>query len=128
VLGDVVLVVGGDALQAADRDRFGLLGLCFLDPAAPAGGLAGPVAGAPEDAGKHVGFPVHHVGVGVATGGYQADVFGDGSVGGTGPLAVDYLVEVVGVTDIGSLQDPFPHARPGLAGALSRRCIGDDRS
>ena len=124
VLGDVVLVVGGDALQAADRDRLGLLGLRFLDPAAPAGGLAGPVAGAPEDAREDVGFPVHHVGVGVATGGDQADVFGDGSVGGTGPLAVDYLVKVVGMTDIGSLQDPFPHARPGVAGALSRR-IGD---
>ena len=48
---------------------------------------------------------------GVATGGYQADVFGDGSVGGTSPLAVDDFVEVVGVTDIGSLQDPFPYAR-----------------
>ena len=41
---DVVLVVGGDALQAADRDRL------LLDAAAPAGRLARPVAGAPEDA------------------------------------------------------------------------------
>ena len=41
---DVVLVVGGDALEAADRDRL------LLDAAAPAGRLARPVAGAPEDA------------------------------------------------------------------------------
>ena len=63
---DVVLVVGGDALQAADRDRLGLLALVLLDAAAPAGGLAGPVAGAPEDAGEDVRLPVDHVGVAVA--------------------------------------------------------------
>ena len=40
--------------------------LLFLDAAAPAGGLAGPVAGAPEDAGEDVGLPVDHVGVAVA--------------------------------------------------------------
>jgi hypothetical protein len=43
---NVVLVVGGNALEAADRDRL------VLDTDAPAGGLAGPVAGAPEDARK----------------------------------------------------------------------------
>src|ERR1700760_3122908 len=41
---DVALVVGGDALQPADCDRL------VLDPAAPAGGLARPVTGAPEHA------------------------------------------------------------------------------
>src|SRR5208282_1827332 len=47
---DVVLVVGGDALESADRD--GVL----LDAAAPAGGLARSVAGASQNAGKHVRF------------------------------------------------------------------------
>src|SRR5690606_26548993 len=38
--GDVVLVVGGDALQPADRHRI------ILDPAAPASRFAGTIAGA----------------------------------------------------------------------------------
>src|SRR5205823_457863 len=48
---DVVLVVRGHSLQAADRDRLGLGVVLFLDAAAAARGLAGPVARAPEDAG-----------------------------------------------------------------------------
>ena len=47
---DVVLVVGGDALEAADRDRL------LLDASAPAGRLARPVAGAPEDPGNTLDF------------------------------------------------------------------------
>src|SRR5581483_4265769 len=78
---DVFLVVGGDALQAADRNRV------LLDAAAPAGRLARPVAGAAENSRKHVRLPVDHVGVAVAAGGDQTDVFGNGRVGGTGPLA-----------------------------------------
>ena len=56
---DVVLVVGGDALQAADRDRLGLARCVsgFLDAAAPAGRLAGPVAGAAEDARERRSIP-----------------------------------------------------------------------
>ncbi len=56
---DVVFVVGGDALQAADRHRL------VLDAHAPAGRLAGAVAGAPENPRKHVRLPIDHVGVGV---------------------------------------------------------------
>jgi len=41
---DVVLIVGRDALQPADRDRL------LFDADAPAGRLAWPVAGAPEHA------------------------------------------------------------------------------
>src|SRR5205823_471587 len=41
---DVALVVGSNALQPTDRDRF------LLDPAAPAGRLARTVAGAAENA------------------------------------------------------------------------------
>ena len=81
--------VGGDALQAADRDRV------LLHTAAPAGRFARPVAGAPEDAGEDVRPPIDHVGVAVAAFRDQPDVFGYGRVRRTSPLAVDYLMEVV---------------------------------
>ena len=102
----VVLVVGGDALEAADRDRL-LLALdqvLVLDAAAPAGRLTGSVAGAAQDPREDVGLPVDHVGVGVPPVGDQADVLGDRGMGGAGPLAVDDLVEVVGILDVGRLQ------------------------
>ena len=50
----------------------------------------------PRMPGKHVRLPVDHVGVAVAAGGDQPDVFGNRRVGRAGPLAVDDLVEVVG--------------------------------
>ncbi len=96
---DVVLVVGGDALQAADRHRL------VLDPAASAGGLAGTVAGPPEDSGEDIGLPVDHIGVAIALRRDQPDVFGNGGMGGTGPLAVHHLMEIGGVGDIGGLQN-----------------------
>src|SRR5262245_43415400 len=96
---DVFFVVGGDALQSADRDR--LLRLAVLDAAAPAGGLAGPVAGASEDAREDVRPPVDHVRIAVAAGGDQPDVFGDGGMGRAGPLTIDDLVKVIGTADVG---------------------------
>src|SRR6267378_8131434 len=45
---DVALVVGCDALQAADRYGLGFFTVVFLDAPSPTGGLAGTVAGAPE--------------------------------------------------------------------------------
>ncbi len=47
---DIVALVGGDALEPADGDRFA------VDASAPAGRLAGAVAGAPEDAREDVRF------------------------------------------------------------------------
>src|SRR6185503_11779016 len=94
-LPDVVLVVGGDALQAADRDRF------LLDAAAPAGRFARPVAGAPEDPREYVGLPVDHVGVAVAARRDQPDVLGHGGMGGARPLTVHDLMEVVRRSNIG---------------------------
>src|SRR5262249_54224832 len=88
------LVIGGDTLEAADGDRFRLRLVFFLDAAAAAGGLARAVAGAAEDAREHVRFPVDHVGIGVAAGGDQADVFGNGRMRRAGPLAIHYFVEV----------------------------------
>ena len=105
---NVFLVVGGNALQPADRHRLGLDPLrvaAFLDPAPPAGGLAGAVAGAPENAGEDVGFPVDEVRIAVTACGDQSDVLGDRRMGGTGPLAIDDFVEIVGVRDIRRLQD-----------------------
>ncbi len=96
-----ILVVGGDALEAADRHRL------LLHPAAPTGGFAGSVAGAPENARKHVGVPVDHVGVGVALRGDQADVLRHRRVRRTGVLAVDYLVEILGIVDVGGFQGLF---------------------
>src|SRR5204863_3615459 len=107
---DVALVVCGDALQAADRDGLGLLAVVFLDAPAPAGGLAGTIAGATENSGKNVGMPVDHVGVVVTPCGDQADVFGDWGMGRTGPLAIYDFVEILGCTDISRLQNTFPPA------------------
>src|SRR5690606_30011766 len=100
----VALVVGGHALEAADRDRLGLRAVVLLDPPAPAGRLAGAVAGAAEDPREDVAVPVDHVGVGVAAGGDQADVLGDRRVRRAGPLAIDDPVEGVRIADIGWLQ------------------------
>ena len=91
---DVVLEVGGDALQAADRNRR------FLDAAAAARRLARTIAGASQNSGKHIRFPVDHVGVAVTPLGNQTDVFGNWRVSGAGPLAIDHFVKVVWRRDI----------------------------
>src|ERR1019366_8835218 len=91
---DVVLEVGGDALQPADRDRG------FLDTAAAARGLAWAIAGTAENSGKHVRSPIDHVSVAVAAFGDQADVFWDGRVRGAGPLAIHDFVKIVWRRDI----------------------------
>src|SRR6185437_14293188 len=97
-----VLLVGGDALEPANGYRLGFLG-DFLHTAPPAGRLAGPVAGAPEHTGKDVGMPVDHIGVGITPRRDQPDIFRHRRVGWTGPLAIDDLVEVSGIADVGGL-------------------------
>ena len=96
---DVAAMIGGDALQPADRDRLP------VDASAPARRLARPVAGAPEDAREDVRLAVEHVGVGVAPLRDQPDVFGDVGVRRARPLAVDDLVVVVRVraTSVGCM-------------------------
>ena len=91
----VVAMIGGDALQAADRDR-----LCF-DAAAAARRLARPVADAAENAGKDVRLTVDQVGVRELTLRDEPDVFGNVGVGRTGPLAIDDAVKVVRISGIG---------------------------
>src|SRR5215831_8563874 len=92
---DVVFEIGGDALEAADRDRL------LLDATAPARRLTGPVASAAKHPGKHVRFPVDHIGVGVASGRDQANVFRNRCVRRTSPLAIDDLVEIVRRSNVG---------------------------
>ena len=77
------------------------------DAAAAARRLARTIAGAPENAGEDVRFPVDHIRIAVTACGDQADVFGDGSVGRAGPLAINYFVEVIRVRDISRLQTFF---------------------
>ena len=76
----------------------------ILEPAAAAGRLARPVAGAAKDSREHIGLPIDHIGVVITACGDQPDVFGDGSVGRAGPLAIDYLVKIVGNFDISRAQ------------------------
>jgi hypothetical protein len=102
---DVALIVGGNALQAADRDRL------RLDAAAAAGRLAGSVAGAPENAGKDVRFPIDRPGLGIALLGDQPDVLRDRRVRRARPLAIDDFMEIVRISDIGGLQYASPAER-----------------
>ncbi len=101
---DIVLEVGGNALEPADRDRL------LLHAAAAAGRLARPVAGAPQHAGKHVGFPVDHVGVAVAARRDQTDVFRNRRVRRAGPLAIHDLVEIIRDRNVGRFHS-IPLAR-----------------
>jgi hypothetical protein len=45
-------------------------------------------------------MPVDHIGIRVALGCNEPDVFGNWRVGRASPLAIHYLVEIVGVGDI----------------------------
>ena len=107
---DVFLEIGGDALQPADRDRLRLrlvlamLGRTFLDADTAARGLARPIAGAAENARKHIRFPVDEIRVAIAAGGDQPNVFGNWGMGRTGPLTIDDFMEIVGMRDIRRLQ------------------------
>ena len=120
---DVVLVIGGDALQAADRDRLrfrlraAVLDRALLDAATPAGGLAGPIAGAPEDSGKDVRLPVDQIGVRVPARRDQPDVFGNGGVGRTCPLTIDDLVKIVGMRDVRRVQSVSSPRQRALSSA-----------
>ncbi len=106
---DVLLPVGGDPLQPADGDRL------LLQSPPPAGGLARPVAGAAQDARKDVRLPVDQIGAVVVALRDPANIFRDGRVSRAGPLAVDNLMEIVGIGDIGrlhfSLSSPPPPRR-----------------
>src|SRR5579863_1518682 len=91
---DVVLEVGCDSLESANRHRR------FLDAAAAARRFAGAIAGAAENSRKHIRSPIDHVGVAITALSDQPDVFWNGRMCGAGPLAVDHFMEIVGRRDI----------------------------
>ena len=95
VLTNIFGVVGGNALQPADRHRL------IVDSITPACRFARPVAGAPEDPGEYVRFPVDQVRVGVLLIGDEPNVFGDWSVGRASPLAIHHPVVVIRVRRVG---------------------------
>ena len=88
-------MIGGDALQTADRDRFG------FDAAASARRLAGPIADAAENAGKDVRFTVDQIGLRELSLRDEPDVFGNVGMGRAGPLAIDDAMKVIRISGIG---------------------------
>ena len=105
----VVAMIGGDALQAADRDRL------VFDAAAAARRLARAVADAAENAGKDVRLTVDQVGLRELTLRDEPDVFGNVGMGRAGPLAVDYAMIVVRISSIGRFHR---YSAPARYGAL----------
>src|SRR5204862_3093090 len=106
----VLAMIGGDALQAADRHRL------LLDAPAAAGRLARPVADAPEDPGKHVRFAVHHVGVGEPALRDQSDVFRNIGVGRAGPLTIHDSMVVIRMGGIGGFHSLLGHGALAFMG------------
>ena len=92
--GDVVLMIGGDALEPADRDRL------LLEPSPAAGGFAWTVAGASQNPREHIRLPVDHIGAVVVARRDPADIFGDRSVRRARPLTVDDFMEVARIRDV----------------------------
>ena len=66
-----------------------------LDPAAPARRLARPVANPAQDARKHIGIAIDHIGRGKLTLRDQADVLRHVGVGRAGPLTIDDAMKIV---------------------------------
>ena len=87
---DVVAQIGGHALETADGDGRA------VNATASAGGLAGAIAGSSQNAGKDVGLAVEQIRFRVPSLRDEPEVFRDVRVRGAGPLAVHYLVVVVG--------------------------------
>jgi hypothetical protein len=111
---DVVLEVSGDALKPANRYRR------FLDAAAAACGLARTIASASEDPREHIGSPIDHVGVAIAAFSNQSDVFWNWGVCGTGPLAIDNFMKVVGCRYISRFHSYLrPHSEENPRGLLA---------
>jgi hypothetical protein len=113
-------MIGGDALQAADRDRLG------FDAAAAARRLARAITDAAENAGKNVRLTVDQVGLRELTLRYQPIVFGNVGMGRAGPLAVDYAIILIRISSIGRFhlyialdatkeRKPIPNAGEGEA-------------
>ena len=94
---DVIPVIGGDAFQSTNRD-----GLVFY--AAPATRrLAGTIADAAEYSREYVRFAILHIRIAEPPLGDQADIFRHVGMSRTAVLAVDDLVEILGIGDVSRL-------------------------
>lgn len=98
---DIVLVISGHTFEPADGHGLRLVPVVLLHTSPPTGWLARPVAGTSQHTGKDVGHPVDHVGVAVAPLSDQTDVFRNRGVGRAGPLAINNLVEIGRILDVG---------------------------
>jgi hypothetical protein len=97
--GDVVTIVGRNALQPANGNRLG------LDSAAAAGRFAGSIAHPAQNAREDVGLSIHHVCGGELALGDQTDVFGNIGVCRTRPLAIHNSMKIIRLRRIGRLHD-----------------------
>ena len=91
--------------SAATRFRRQMATGLVFQSSAPASRLARPVAGAAQDRGKHIRFPVDHVRFGVLALRDEPDVLRNVGVRGTSPLAIHDFVEVIRVTDVVRFQN-----------------------
>jgi hypothetical protein len=87
-------MVGGHALQPADRDRLA------VDAGAAARRLARSIARSAKNARKNVRVAIQEVGVGKPPVGNQSNVFRNVGMRRTGPLAIDDTVVVRRISDI----------------------------
>ena len=101
-----------NSLQPADRDRLSVHTL----PAA--GRLTRTVTRSSQNAGKYIRIAVQEIGVGVPALRYEAYVFGNVGVSGTSPLAIDYLMKVVRIANVGGYHDR--HSTPVRATMAKR--------
>ena len=108
-------MIGGDALQPADRD-----GLA-VDAAAAARRLARAIAGAAKNAREHVRLAIEDVGVIEPALRDHPDVFRDVRMRGTRPLAVDDLVVVIRVRGIRPIHD-FPELYAARGNGVGAGC------
>src|SRR5262249_20446339 len=92
----------------------------FFDPAAAASRLARPIAGPPENAGEDVRLPIDVPRLAKPAGGDQPDVLGNRGVRRARPLAIDNLMEIVGISDVGRLQYASPAGRPVVRREIAR--------
>src|ERR1700722_15911 len=126
-------MIGGDALQPADRDRL------LLQASPAAGRLAWTIACAPEYPREHVRLPIDHVGAVIVARGDLADVFRDWGMRRARPLTVNHLMEVTRIRDVRRLHDrlsfrPFPrrqhvgmHTYASLRAKLLKSAWGDHK-
>ena len=87
-------MISRNAFETANCDRL------VFNTTAPASWLAWTVADPPKDAWKHVRLTIFHVRIAELPLGNHANVCWNVGVGGTAPLAIDDLVEVLGICGV----------------------------